>query len=109
MQSSNKEIILNELERRINKMQSSNKEIIVNKKIQLTECNLKKKSTINVDKNSISSVSVLPSGYLVAVSYSKSIKIFESNYNIKQNILKAYDDTVRYVNIKDDNNFNLFI
>ena len=44
-------------------MQSSNKEIIVNKKIQLTECNLKKKSTINADKNSISSVSVLPLGY----------------------------------------------
>ena len=105
MQSSNKEIIINELETRINKMESPNKKIKINKKVQLTECNLKKKSTINADKNSISSVSVLPSGNLVAVSYSKSIKIFETNYNLKQNILKAHDDTIRYVDIKDDNNF----
>ncbi len=105
MQSSNKEIIINELETRINKMESPNKKIKINKKVQLTECNLKKKSTINADKNSISSVSVLPSGNFVAVSYSKSIKIFEANYNLKQNILKAHDDTIRYVDIKDDNNF----
>ena len=124
MELSNKEIITNELESRINKIVSSNKEIIfkelesrinkrellnkktkINKKVQLTECNLTKESTIDVDKNSISSVSVFPSGNIVSVSYFKAIKIFDTNYKIIQNILKAHEDIIKYVDIKDDNNF----
>ena len=96
---------INELEKRFNIMKLSKIEKKINHKVQLEKCILEKKLTITADKNSISSVSVFPSGNIVSVSYCKAIKIFDKDFKQIQTILNAHDDNIKYIDIKDENNF----
>ena len=60
---------------------------------------------IKAHNESITSLSIFPSGNLISVSSDKSIKIFDINFNVLQNIQNAHDDSILYVDIKDENNF----
>ena len=51
------------------------------------------------------SISCFPSGNIITVSYDKSINIYDINLNILQNIKNAHDNSIIYVEIKDENNF----
>jgi len=73
---------------------------IILKKIQFKQI-----KSINAHNNAINSVSVFPSGNLISVSNEQAIKIFDTNYNIKQTIDNAHLSYIRYINIKDENNF----
>ena len=76
-----------------------------NNKIQLTHCNLKQIYSIEAHNDSINSLSQFPSGNLISVSSDKSIKIYDNNFNIIQNISNAHDKDIIDLNIKDENNF----
>ena len=65
---------------------------------------LKMIKTINVQNNSINSLSIFPSGNVVLIS-EKSIKLFDLNFNILQHIQNAHDEIITYIDIKDENNF----
>ena len=96
-----KENKMNEIENRI-----KNLEKYINKKhIQLTHCNLKKINSISPHYESINSILSFPSGNIISVSADKSIKIYDNNFNIIQDILNAHDDNIFDVSIKDENNF----
>ena len=82
-------------------LNSPNIELILNK--VLSNLNLIK--TINVQKDYINSISIFPSGNIISVSEDKSIKIFDIHYNILQNIKNAHDESIIYVDVKDENNF----
>jgi len=71
-----------------------------NKKI----IDLKLIKTINVNNNSINSISIFPSGNIVLIS-DKSIKILDLNFNILQYIQNAHEKIITYIDIKDENNF----
>ena len=60
---------------------------------------------INAHDYLVNSVSIFPSGKIISVSYDKSIKIYDINYNIIQNIKNAHNNGIIYVDIKDENNF----
>ena len=75
------------------------------KKIQLTKSNLKNIKTVNAKIYWINSIGIFPSGNIIIVSDDKSIKIFDSNFNEIQTIKNAHEDSIIYVNIKDENNF----
>ena len=60
---------------------------------------------INPHNKSISSLSNFPSGNIISVSFDKSIKIYDNDLNIIQNISNAHDNFIIYVSIKDENNF----
>ena len=62
-------------------------------------------NSINPHKKSISSLSNFPLGNIISVSFDKSIKIYDNNLNIIQNISNAHDNFIIYVSIKDENNF----
>ena len=55
--------------------------------------------------NTVNSISIFPSGKIISVSTDKSIKIYNENFIIEQNIENAHNDTIYYVCIKDENNF----
>ena len=74
-------------------------------KIQLTNCNPKKINSIESHTSSINSLSKFPSGNIISVSSDKSIKIYDTNLNIIQNISNAHDNGINYISIKDENNF----
>ena len=57
------------------------------------------------DDGTVTSLSIFPSGNIVSVSDNKSIKIFDNEFNIIQIIKNAHDDSIYYVNVKDENNF----
>ena len=78
-----------------------NIELILNK--VLSNINLIK--SINVQKDYINSISIFPSGNIISVSEDKSIIIFDIHYNILQNIQNAHDESIIYVDVKDENNF----
>ena len=67
--------------------------------------NLKKIKSINAHDNWVSAVRIFPSGNIISVSDDKSIKIWDSNFNIKQTIKNAHKKDIIDVNIKDENNF----
>ena len=94
---------LNEIENKLNKIEFlyySN-----SKSTQITNCNLKQINSINPHYDSIKVLSKFPSGNLISVSNEQAIKIFDTNYNIKQTIDNAHLSYIRYINIKDENNF----
>ena len=66
---------------------------------------LKKINTINDHNDWINYVSTFPLGNIISVSYDKSIKIYDINFNILQNIKNAHNDVIFNVDIKDENNF----
>ena len=61
--------------------------------------------SLEAHNHRVSCVSIFPSGNFVSVSCDKSIKIWDSQYNLLQNIEEAHDDYMNYVSIKDENNF----
>jgi len=78
--------------------------------IQLTHCNLKEINSIKAHNDSIESLAQFPSGNIISVSKDNIINIYDNNLNIIQNFSNIYDDSfdddkIRYVSIKDENNF----
>ena len=74
-------------------------------KIKLTKCNLQNINSIQPHNNWINSLSSFPSGNIISVSSDKSIIIYDIHLNILQNIQNAHDDSIIYVEVKDENNF----
>ena len=97
----NKENKINEMENKIKKLEK----YTYKKQIQLTHCNLKQINSINPHYESINSILNFPSGNIISVSKDKSIKIYDNNLNIIQNISNAHDNSIFDVSIKDENNF----
>ena len=93
--------------------QTYNKKIIIleqqNKKKDddkfLNILSLKKINIINAHNDWINFVSIFPLGNIISVSYDKSIKIYDINFNILQNIQNAHNDVIFNVDIRDENNF----
>ena len=73
--------------------------------IQITNCNLKEVNSINSHINNITLLSTFFSGNIISVSSDKSIKIYDKNLKIIQNIENAHDDGIIDLSIKDENNF----
>ena len=51
------------------------------------------------------SIATFPSSNIIATYYDKSIEIYDNLFNTKQRIPNAHEDIIRYVSIKDENNF----
>ena len=62
-------------------------------------------NSINPHTKSINSISKFPSGNIISVSSDQSIKIYDKNLNIIQDIINADGYCINYVSIKDENNF----
>ncbi len=75
------------------------------KKESKQKINLKKKKTIKAHSESILSMSQFPTGEIISSSADKSIKIWDKNFNLIQNITNAHDNWIYYISIKDKNNF----
>jgi len=71
----------------------------------LKKLNFKIIKIINSHKDWINSISLFPSGNIISVSYDKSIKIYDNNFNIIQHIQNIYKYGIIYVDVKDENNF----
>ena len=105
------EEIIEKLIKEIQILKEENKKLEIriknleNNKIQLTHCNPKQINSIKPHTDSINSLSQFPSGNIISVSSDKSIKIYDINLNIIQNISNAHDNSINYVSIKDENNF----
>ena len=69
------------------------------------EYKLNKIKTINSYNGFISSISSFPSGNIISVSYDKSIKIFDNNFNLIQIINNAHDSSIFNIDIQNENNF----
>ena len=74
----------------------------INKIYQKIECKLVKSIRTDVY---IIYASLFPSGNIVAAMSDSIIRIYDSNFNIIQNIEKAHGGIIYYVNVKDENNF----
>ena len=61
--------------------------------------------TIKAHSESILSISQFPTGEIISSSSDKSIKIWDKNFNIIQNIPNAHNNWIYYISIKDKNNF----
>ena len=81
---------------------NTNIELILNKKYEITQLKLIKSINAN---NFVYSVSIFPSGNIISVSSDQSIKIFDTNYNLIQDIINAHNNCIIYVDVKDENNF----
>ena len=67
---------------------------------------IQSKTTILNHNNTISSISVFPSGKIISVSWDCTIKIYDYiNYKIIQNIKNAHDWNINYIIIKNENIF----
>ena len=91
-----------------NPYQNSNELILILFQIkkELKIINYNNIKTIDAyDDGTVTSLSIFPSGNIVSVSDNKSIKIFDNEFNIIQIIKNAHDDSIYYVNVKDENNF----
>ena len=73
--------------------------------IFLEKINLKNIKSLKAHDDSINSISTFPSGNIVSVSADQSIKIYDINLNILQNIKNAHDKSINYIDIKDEKNF----
>ena len=67
--------------------------------------NFKLLKTYNADNYWINLVKPFPLGKFLIISDDKSIKIFDINFNIIQNIKNAHKKVIIYIDIKDENNF----
>ena len=74
------------------------------KEMPLKNIKLSLKQTINYDIE-INCISVFPSGNFVSASKDKKIKIYDSNYNLIQNITNGHNNNILSISIKDENNF----
>ena len=74
-------------------------------KIKLTKCNLQNINYIQPHNNFINSLSSFLSVNIISVSKDKSIISYDIYLNILQNIQNAHDDSIAYVEVKDENNF----
>lgn len=61
--------------------------------------------TINTSEKDIRSMSIFPSGNLLSISGTNSIKIYDLNFNLLQNIIPKNREWICYSDIKDENNF----
>ena len=61
--------------------------------------------SIKSHNKKITSLSIFPSGKIISISYDKSIKIYNSNFIIIQNITEAHMNEITCLSIKDENNF----
>jgi len=64
---------------------------------------LKKQLKIHID--SINEVKLFPNGNIISVSSDKTIKIFDSNFKLIQNIINGHEKEIISCDIKDDNIF----
>ena len=62
-------------------------------------------NSLKPHNDTITSISIFPSGNLISVSRDKSIKIWDSDFNLIQLIKQAHNGSILDVSIKDDNNF----
>ena len=67
--------------------------------------NFKYLYSINAHNNWVTSVSLFPSGNIISVSNDRSIKIYNTNFDVLQTIIEAHDGPITYVDIKDENQF----
>ena len=74
-------------------------------KTHLKYSNLRQINSISPHNNCIRNVKTFPSGKIISVSVDKSIKIYNKNFQIIQNISNAHDDAIIDISIKDENNF----
>ena len=81
---------------------NTNIELILNKTFEISQLKLIKSINVN---NFVYSISIFPSGNIISVSSDQSIKIFDINYNLIQNITNAHNNCIIYVDVKDENNF----
>ena len=77
----------------------------INNKCKIKEFDLELINSIEEHKDGINSISIFPSGKIISVSYDKTIKIWDINFNILQNINNAHNKGINYVEIKDEDNF----
>ena len=91
-----------------NKLNEINNRLInfnIKQKLQVTNLNLKKINSINSHNERIRNVTTFPSGKIISVSVDKSIKIYDNNLNIIQDITNAHDEDIIDIYVKDENNF----
>ena len=94
------------LEERIKTLEKLNgEEKVFKNKNKFDISNIKMIKSINEHKDTIYSVSIFPSGKMISVSNDKSIKIYDINFNLIDNIEDAHDWGIIYVEIIDENNF----
>ncbi len=101
---------IDELEKRIDDLEDNNSinnyPFQKKKTIQLTNITLKLKNKLEIHNDTITSISIFPSGNLISVSNDFSIKIINiENYNIIQQIEKAHDGWITYVLVLNDDKF----
>ena len=75
-----------------------------NNESKTSKFNLKFTKSIEL-KSFINSMSTFPSGNIISVSTDKSIKIYDIHLNELQNIKNAHNDSIIYVEIKNEKNF----
>lgn len=61
--------------------------------------------TLNTSEKDIRSMSIFPSGNLLSISGVNSIKIYDINFNLLQNIIPKNREWICYSDIKDENTF----
>ena len=69
------------------------------------EIKLKLELSINAHSDTIFQISIFPSGKIISVSKDKSIKIWNNDYSLYQNIPNAHEHSIFNVSIKDENSF----
>ena len=69
------------------------------------EIKLKLELSINAHSDTIFQISIFPSGKIISVSKDKSIKIWNNDYSLYQNIPNAHEHSIYNVSIKDENSF----
>ena len=81
-------------------------EIKILEKFHINEIiNLHYISSFKTHDDQIKHIAIFPLGNIISVSKDKSIKIYNNNFQILQDIQNAHNDWINYVDIKDENNF----
>ena len=88
---------IKEIKLKINSLETYSKK---KKEKKLKNINCKK-----IHNDQINLIKQFPSGKLISTSNDNSIKIFNENLDLIQNIKNAHEDWITYLNIKDENNF----
>ncbi len=88
---------IKEIKLKINSLETYSKK---KKEKKLKNINCKK-----IHNDQINLIKKFPSGKLISTSNDNSIKIFNENLDLIQNIKNAHEDWITYLNIKDENNF----
>ena len=89
----------------IKKLQKENESLEGSQHIKENISNLKNIKSFKMHKYSVNKVSTFNSGNIISVSEDKSIKIYDNNFNLLQDIQNAHNNSIFYVDIKDENNF----